>query len=74
MNAGFGSHERLYFVEAVVFIHSNGVIHSDLAARQSLLDIMLHVKLGDFGFSSSSDRDDLDFENLFLRTPATSQY
>lgn len=49
-------------MEAVVFIHSKGVIHSDLAARQFLLDSMLHVKLCDFGFSSFSDGDVLGFE------------
>lgn len=50
-------------IEAVVFIHSKGVIHSDLAARQFLLDANFHVHLSDFGFSSLNSSDVLGFEN-----------
>lgn len=56
-------------IEAVVFIHSRGVIHSDLAARQFLLDSTLHVHLSDFGFSSFSDGDVLGFENASHHLP-----
>ena len=47
----------------MVFIHSKGIIHSDLAARQFLVDGSLHVRLSDFGFSSFGDGDVLGFEN-----------
>jgi serine/threonine protein kinase len=56
-------------IEAVVFIHSKGIIHSDLAARQFLLDSRLHVKISDFGFSSFSDGDVLGFENSSHHLP-----
>ena len=46
-----------------MFVHSKGIIHSDLAAHQFLLDSTLYVKLSDFGFSSFSDGDVLSFEN-----------
>jgi serine/threonine protein kinase len=49
-------------IEAVEFVHSKGIIHSDLAARQFLLDSTLHAKLSDFGFSSFSKGDALGFE------------
>ncbi|KAI9747142.1 MAG: hypothetical protein M4579_007518, partial [Chaenotheca gracillima] len=49
--------------EAVAFIHSKGVIHSDLAARQLLLDADLHVKLCDFGFSAFEGTEEIGFEN-----------
>ncbi|KAH9211870.1 kinase-like domain-containing protein [Leptodontidium sp. 2 PMI_412] len=68
-------------IEAVVFIHSKKIIHSDLAARQFLLDSELHVKISDLGFSSFSDGDVLGFENssyhlprdLNSKTPSTIQ-
>ena len=46
-----------------------GIIHSDLAARQFLLDNGLHVKISDFGFSSFSDGDVLGFENSSHQLP-----
>ena len=52
-----------------MFIHGKGIIHSDLAARQFLLDSKLHVKLSDFGFSSFSDGDVLGFENASHHLP-----
>lgn len=55
--------------EAVVFIHSKGVIHSDLAARQFLLDANLHAQISDFGFSSFNDGDVLGFENSSHQMP-----
>lgn len=56
-------------IEAVVFIHGKGIIHSDLAARQFLVDSTLNVKLSDFGFSSFSDGDVLGFENTSHHLP-----
>lgn len=56
-------------IEAVAFIHSKGVIHSDLAARQFLVDDALHVRLCDFKFSSFSDGDALGFENSSHHLP-----
>lgn len=50
-------------IEAVEYIHNRGIIHSDLAARQFLLDSTLKVKLSDFGFSSFGDGDVLGWEN-----------
>lgn len=50
-------------IEAVVFIHSKGIIHSDLAARQFLVDATLHIHLSDFGFSGFGGGDVLGFEN-----------
>ena len=52
-----------------VFIQGKGIIHSDLAARQFLLDSKLHVKLSDFGFSSFSDGDVVGFENASQHLP-----
>ncbi|KFZ09773.1 hypothetical protein V502_08511 [Pseudogymnoascus sp. VKM F-4520 (FW-2644)] len=64
---------RLRFVqeiiEAVVFIHSKGIIHSDLAARQFLIDGSLHVRLSDFGFSGFGGGDVLGFENSSHHLP-----
>lgn len=56
-------------IEAVVFIHSKGVIHSDLAARQFLLDADFHAHLSDFGFSSLNNGDVLGFENSSHHMP-----
>ncbi|KAJ5961295.1 kinase-like protein [Penicillium vulpinum] len=36
-------------IEAVVFIHGKDVIHSDLSARQFLVDRNYNVRLSDFG-------------------------
>jgi len=52
-----------------VFVHSKGIIHSDLAARQFLLDSRLDVKISDFGFSSFGDGDVLGFENSSHQLP-----
>lgn len=39
-------------IEAVVFIHERDVIHSDLSARQFLVDKSCNIRLSDFGGSS----------------------
>jgi serine/threonine protein kinase len=56
-------------IEAVVLIHSKGIIHSDLAARQFLLDANLCVHLSDSGFSSVNGGDVLGFENSSHHMP-----
>ncbi|EGX93690.1 Protein kinase-like domain [Cordyceps militaris CM01] len=56
-------------IEAVVFIHSKGIVHSDLAARQFLVDEALHVRLSDFGFSGFGGGDVLGFENSSHHLP-----
>lgn len=39
-------------IKAIIFIHRKGVIHSDLSARQLLVDKRLNIRLSDFGGSS----------------------
>jgi serine/threonine protein kinase len=39
-------------IKAVNFIHKNDVIHSNLSARQFLVDEKLNIRLSDFGGSS----------------------
>jgi serine/threonine protein kinase len=56
-------------IEAVVFVHSKGITHADITARQFLLDSQLHVKISDFRFSSFSDGDVLGFENSSHQLP-----
>lgn len=66
-HSGTSDNRRMQFareiIEAVVLVHSKGIIHSDLAARQFLLNKALHVHLSDFGFSSFSNGDVLGFEH-----------
>lgn len=50
-------------VEAVVFIHGKDVVHSDLSARQFLVDEKLNIRLSDFGGSSLQGSDALVMEN-----------
>jgi serine/threonine protein kinase len=50
-------------VEAVVLIHKYGVIHSDLALRQYLLDDQLDARLSDFGASAFLGHDAVGLEN-----------
>lgn len=50
-------------IEAVDFIHHKGVIHSDLSARQFLVDRQLNVKLADFGGSSLHGSEAIVMEN-----------
>jgi serine/threonine protein kinase len=50
-------------IEAVVFIHEKRVIHSDLSARQFLLDKNFNVRLSDFGGSSLNGSEAIVMEN-----------
>lgn len=50
-------------VEAVVFIHGKDVIHSDLSARQFLVDRMSNVRLSDFRGSSLQGSEAIVMEN-----------
>lgn len=50
-------------IEAVVFIHRKDVIHSDLSARQFLVDKRCNVRLSDFGGSSLQGSEAIVMEN-----------
>jgi serine/threonine protein kinase len=50
-------------IEAVVLLHSHGIIHSDLALRQYLVDDRLDARLSDFGASAFPGHDALGLEN-----------
>lgn len=50
-------------IEAVNFIHKNEVIHSDLSARQFLVDKRLNIRLSDFGGSSLRGSEAIVMEN-----------
>lgn len=50
-------------IEAVAFIHSKDVIHSDLSARQFLVDKKCNVRLSDFGGSSLQGSEAIVMEN-----------
>lgn len=39
-------------LDAVVYMHASGVVHSDIKAENVFLTAQGDVKLGDFGFSS----------------------
>jgi serine/threonine protein kinase len=50
-------------IEAVAYIHSQGIIHCDLGARQLLLDADWNVRLIDFGGSSFNGHAGSGIEN-----------
>lgn len=50
-------------IEAVAFIHGKGVIHSDLSARQFLVDKRCSIRLSDFGGSSLQGSEAFVMEN-----------
>lgn len=52
-----------------MLLHSHGVIHSDLALRQYLLDNRLDARLSDFGASAFPGRDSLGLENASHSLP-----
>lgn len=49
-------------LEAIVFIHSHGVIHSDLALRQFFIDENFDLRLGDFNSSQCPGHVALGYE------------
>lgn len=49
-------------LEAIVFIHSCGVIHSDLALRQFFIDENFNLRLGDFNSSQCPSHIALGYE------------
>ncbi|KAI3295991.1 hypothetical protein DTO002I6_3674 [Penicillium roqueforti] len=49
-------------LEAIVFIHSRGVIHSDLALRQFFIDENFDLRLGDFNSSQCPGHAALGYE------------
>lgn len=49
-------------IEAIAFIHSHGVIHSDLALRQFFVDDDFNIRLGDFNASQYRDHPSLGYE------------
>jgi serine/threonine protein kinase len=46
-------------VESVAYIHSKGIIHSDLRLEQWLVDTRLNARLGDFNGAGFEDQYDL---------------
>lgn len=50
-------------IEAVVFIHGKDIIHSDLCARQFLVDKRYNIRLCDFGGSSLQGSEAIVMEN-----------
>jgi serine/threonine protein kinase len=50
-------------IEAVDFVHRKGIIHSDLSARQFLVDRHLNVRIADFGGSSLHGSEAIVMEN-----------
>jgi serine/threonine protein kinase len=49
-------------LEAIVVIHSHGIIHSDLALRQFFLDDEFNIRLGDFNSSQCQGHLALGYE------------
>jgi len=49
-------------IEAVAFIHQKNIIHSDLSARQFLVDEKKNIRLSDFGGSSLHGSDAMVIE------------
>ncbi|KAE8161285.1 kinase-like protein [Aspergillus tamarii] len=60
---GFRHRMARQAIEAVIFIHNKGVIHSDLCARQFLVDKRCNARLSDFGGSSLHGSDAIIMEN-----------
>lgn len=63
ITSGFRSRIGRQMIEAVQYIHRRGVIHSDLALRQYLLDDKYDARLSDFASSSYGQHQALGMEN-----------
>lgn len=62
MNDGFRYGVARQAIEAVAFIHQKDIIHSDLSARQFLVDEKENIRLSDFGGSSLHGSDAMVIE------------
>lgn len=62
VNDGFRYGVARQAIEAVAFIHQKDVIHSDLSARQFLVDEKENIRLSDFGGSSLHGSDAMVIE------------
>ncbi|KAH8799415.1 kinase-like domain-containing protein [Xylogone sp. PMI_703] len=56
-------------IEAVVFAHKKGVVHSDLALRQFFLDSDMNARLADFGASGYPGQEALGMEGASHSLP-----
>ena len=61
-------------IEAVAFIHSKDVIHSDLGTRQFLVDKSCNIRLSDFGGSSLLGSEALVVESVSHFLPRNTYY
>lgn len=55
---------RLYFgqiVDAIKYLHDNGICHRDVKCENVLIQNQRHVRLSDFGFSRKIRRNGVDF-------------
>lgn len=69
MNGSFRRRVAKQAIEAVVLIHQRDIIHSDLSARQFLVDERDNIRLSDFGGSSLHGSDSMVIEGATHRMP-----
>ena len=78
LHEGRISHDRAIHIatgvlEALDYIHSNGVVHRDLKPENIMVDDADHIKLIDFGIASDSSARRLTYAN-FTATLGTPDY
>ena len=78
MSEGKLSHERaihiaIRILEALEYIHDNGVVHRDLKPENIMVDEQDHIKLIDFGIAGDSAARRLTYAN-FTATLGTADY